>query len=115
MRRECLIASLLGVVLAALSAGSLRAQPAAVPTDGRTCFCLRHRSGQSLAGCVGEKAPNDFYATATCWDEERQQTRPPVTVDSSWTVMPAGEGSCAPCDRRPRRTGPEVPREGPRP
>ncbi len=113
MRRGRVITALLALAQAVLVAEPLQAQPAAVPTDGRTCFCLRHRSGQSLAGCVGSKAPNDFYATATCWDAEKPATGPSVTVDGSWSVVPDGQGQCAPCDRRPRRSTPETPRQGP--
>lgn len=109
MRRGYMPALLLALAQAALAAGPLRAQPA-VPTDGRTCFCLRHGSGQTLAGCTGSRAPIDFYATATCWDQERQAAAPPVTVDGGWAVLPDGQGACAPCDRRPPRIGPEVPR-----
>ncbi len=109
MRHRYMPALLLALVQAVLVAEPLWAQPA-VPTDGRTCFCLRHRSGQSLAGCVGSKAPNDFYATATCWDAEKPATGPSVTVDGSWTVVPDGQGQCTPCDRRPPRGTPEVPR-----
>ncbi len=101
MQRRFVPAVLLALAQAALSAGSLRAQPAAVPTDGRTCFCLQGRGGQTVAGCVGEKAPNDFYATATCWDERRRARTREVTVDGGWTVVPDGQGFCSPCDPRP--------------
>ena len=94
-----------------LPASILHAQPV-VPTDGKTCFCLQHGSGQIQPGCVGSKGPNDFYATATCWDEESQAIGPTITVDRSWTIMPEGQSSCAPCDRRPRRSVPELPRQG---
>ena len=90
--------------------GPLNAQ-APPPSDGRTCFCLRHSaSGQVIAGCTAIRPPNATYARATCWDEEAQQERPPVSVDGTWSVVPNGEDACAPCDRRQRRNIPEVPR-----
>jgi hypothetical protein len=101
MQQRFVPAVLLALAQAALSAGSLRAQPMAVPADGRTCFCLQDHGGQTLAGCVGEKGPNDFYATATCWDEQRRTRTREVTVGRSWTVVPDGLGFCSPCDRRP--------------
>ncbi len=94
-----------------LIVGPLQAQ-APPPTDGRTCFCLRHStSGQVIAGCTAISLPNATYARAICWDAEAQQERPPLTVDGSWSVVPNGQDACTPCDRRPRGNIPEVPRQ----
>jgi hypothetical protein len=93
-----------------LIVGPLQAQ-APPPTDGRTCFCLRHAtSGQVIAGCTAISPPNATYARATCWDAEAAREGPPFSVDGRWSVVPNGEDACALCDRRQRRNIPEVPR-----
>jgi hypothetical protein len=91
-------------------AASVHAQ-VPIPTDGRTCFCLEERGQDALTGCVGEKGPNDFFATATCWDEQRRMRTREVSVDENWTVVPDGQGFCRPCDPQ-RPTGPDGDRGG---
>jgi hypothetical protein len=107
MIRSCLRVLLAGVQC--LTIVSLAFAQPAVPTDGRTCFCLQHQAtGQVLRGCFGSKAPADFFATASCWDSERPAEMAPITVDRGWTLVPADQGVCSPCDRRPHRDTPWV-------
>jgi hypothetical protein len=90
------------LVLPALAVGPAWGQPApAVPANGRTCFCLQGRSGEALAGCVGEQGPRERRATATCWDEKRRTRTRDVTVDEDWTVVLDGQGFCRPCNPQP--------------
>ena len=106
MRGSCRRLFLAGVQ--SLATVSLAFAQPVVPTDGHTCFCLQHPTGQVLRGCLGSKAPVDFYASASCWDSERSVRMGPVTVDRAWTFVPADQGVCSPCDRRPHRDTPWV-------
>src|SRR3954468_15539777 len=81
-----------------------------VPADGKTCFCLEHqKSMQRLMGCKAVRGPQDFYATATCWDAERKRNGSPLSVTSEWAVIVDGQDRCTPCNPRPRPTR-DVPR-----
>lgn len=94
-----------------LIVGPLQAQ-APPPTDGRTCFCLRHStSGQVIAGCTAIRPPNATYARATCWDAEPRLEGPPFSVDGRWSVIREGQDACTPCVRRPPRDIEELPRQ----
>ena len=72
-----------------------------VPTDNRTCFCLRHTASGAIAtGCHGSKGRADFYPTAICWDEHAQKPGTSFTVDDRWSLIKEGDDRCRPCERR---------------
>jgi len=75
------------------------------------CFCLSHSTGAILRGCEAYKAPTDFYSTAVCTDPESGK-KSQQTMYSDWKRIEAGADRCAPCQRAPRGTAPEVPRGG---
>jgi hypothetical protein len=102
------------VALSLTAAASLSLAHAAdpVPTDNKTCFCLRHiASGAMATGCHASKGRTDFYPTAICWDENAQKLGAPFTADDRWSVIKEGEDRCRLCERRPAPDQPEIPRK----
>lgn len=86
---------------------SLRAQPWL--EDGRSCFCLKHETGQVIRNCTGVKAGTDFYVTATCQGSEAGDRPTTLTVEPPWTPIRDGDTGCRPC-RDAARITPELPR-----
>ena len=77
--------------------------------DGRSCFCLKHETGQLIRDCTGVKAGTDFYVTATCQGPEAGDQPTSLTVKPPWRAIPDGDTGCRPCRDAARATK-ELPR-----
>jgi hypothetical protein len=105
MRKKSLLAC--AVLALLLTAFSLHAQPWL--EDGRSCFCLKHETGQLIRDCTGVKAGTDFYITATCRGSETGDRATTLTVEPPWTAIRDGDTGCRPCRDGTRATK-ELPR-----
>lgn len=72
--------------------------------DGRSCFCLKHETGQIMKNCAGVKPPADAYVTATCRGGEKGDQLTIVLVKPPWTAIKSGEASCLSCKGGDRET-----------
>ena len=82
------------------------------PTDGRSCFCLRHLpTNQLLHGCTGFRRPPASTVTALCKDSE-QDKKVSVVIQPPWAFVPSGAAGCNPCPAKTRKTE-DNPRNGP--
>jgi hypothetical protein len=104
-RRPAALILILALLLPAASR-ALHAQPWL--EDGRTCFCLKHETGQIIRNCTGVKAGNDFFPTATCQGNEAGDQPTTLTVRPPWTPIQDGAPGCRPC--RGARPTQQVPR-----
>ena len=83
------------------------------PPEG--CFCLAEAKlevPQLQYGCERKRFSDQFYWSAICryvHPDGSRVTANPVRITEAWTVVPAGEGDCQPCEPV-RRTSRSVPR-----
>ena len=101
------------VLLVAMILAGGSAVQAAPPDPSRPvpvgCFCLRHTTGQVVAGCKAFKGVNDFYARAECRGVDGGKSNE-FRIDDPWTVVLGGQEGCVPCTPKPRSGPPDMPR-----
>jgi hypothetical protein len=72
--------------------------------DGRSCFCLKHETGQIMKNCTGVKPPTDAYVTATCRGSEKGDQLTILPVKPPWIAIRSGDASCISCQGGERET-----------
>jgi hypothetical protein len=72
--------------------------------DGRSCFCLKHETGQMIKNCNGVKPPTDAYVTATCRGGEKGDQLTILPVKPPWVAIKSGDASCNSCQGSQRET-----------
>lgn len=97
MRTPLLWVWVVVVVLPPSATSAWGQEPMPWLSDGRTCFCLRHDSGQFLRNCTGTKLGLDFYVTATCRGQDPAGPTSSNPVRPPWSVVQANDPGCDPC------------------